>query len=72
MNTNGKTALVTGASSGIGTATAERLSVAGFKAYGAGGPSFEMLPPDVTSDESLATAVKSVSFDHSLTRQTVA
>lgn len=64
MNTNGKTALVTGASSGIGKATAERLSVAGFKVYGtsrrgarAGGPSFEMLALDVTSDESVATAV---------------
>ena len=34
MNMNGKTALVTGASSGIGRATAERLSMAGFKVYG--------------------------------------
>ncbi len=64
MNMNGKTALVTGASSGIGRATAERLSTAGFKVYGtsrrrpsADQRSFEMLSLDVTSDESVATAV---------------
>jgi NAD(P)-dependent dehydrogenase (short-subunit alcohol dehydrogenase family) len=64
MNMNGKTALVTGASSGIGRATAERLSMAGFKVYGTSrsGPSadrrsFEMLSLDVTSDESVAAAV---------------
>jgi NAD(P)-dependent dehydrogenase (short-subunit alcohol dehydrogenase family) len=64
MNMNGKTALVTGASSGIGKATAERLSRAGFKVYGtsrrgaqAGQRSFEMLSLDVTSDDSVAAAV---------------
>jgi NAD(P)-dependent dehydrogenase (short-subunit alcohol dehydrogenase family) len=60
-------AIVTGASSGIGQATAERLAVAGYKVYGtsrrgaqSGQRSFELLPLDVTSDASVEAVVTEV------------
>lgn len=67
MNLKKSIALVTGASSGIGKATAEGLAGAGYTVYGtsrrraqAGQQSFTMLALDVTSDASVESVVDEV------------
>ncbi|CAN7726632.1 oxidoreductase [Variovorax paradoxus] len=66
MNTKYKVALVTGASSGIGEAIAQKLSTAGYKVYGTsrrgggevGERAFAMLPLDVTQDASVDAVIR--------------
>lgn len=67
MTAESKVVLVTGATSGIGKATAELLAAKGFRVFGTGrdpagqsGNGFELLQLDVASDESVAACVKAV------------
>ena len=67
MRRDGKVAIVTGASSGIGLASAKALRQAGFRVFGTSrGPSrvsrdgITMVPCDVTDDASVKAAVDKV------------
>jgi len=67
MNTTPKVALVTGASSGFGLATAARLSAQGFRVFGTSratlhneASSVELLPLDVNSETSVRTCVQTI------------
>ena len=67
MNTTPHVALVTGASSGFGQATAARLSAQGFRVFGTSraplhneASSFELLPLDVTSETSVEMCIQTI------------
>src|SRR5260370_42251990 len=67
MHTTPKVALVTGATSGFGQATAARLSAQGFLVFGTSraplhneASSFELLPLDVSSETSVQACVHTI------------
>src|SRR6266568_2273716 len=67
MNTTPKVALVTGASSGFGQATAALLAARGFQVFGTSrapmpnpAGTYELLPLDVLSETSVQTCVQTI------------